>query len=152
MSKFGHNVGSVLKDWVTVLPLRHQGVLISSVRGCDSVNKEDPAKALKRCYRALILNTPSDKPTSFIEYLELDAVSNRMNHVIRNHDHYPVHYIMHFLHAAEIVGACHPEPSVRALWWGFYTTMCKKFHLRTETKADLDERLTANEESFGEAQ
>ena len=30
--------------------------------------------------------------------------------VLKNHDHYPAHYLLHLLHGAEIVGYKHPGP------------------------------------------
>jgi len=39
------------------------------VRGCDSVPKEDPTKALARCLRSMILVSFDLEPTSFIEHV-----------------------------------------------------------------------------------
>lgn len=33
--------GGVLRPWVRKLGLRHQGVIITALRGCDIANKED---------------------------------------------------------------------------------------------------------------
>jgi flavin-dependent thymidylate synthase len=51
-------MNSVLQDWVMKLPRRHQGVLLASVRGCDTAPKDDPSKALARCYRGMIVPAP----------------------------------------------------------------------------------------------
>lgn len=48
---------SVLQDWVTELPgLRHQGVLISAVRGCDTAARHSADKKLVRSLRCAVLN------------------------------------------------------------------------------------------------
>ncbi len=40
---------NILKPWTEKLGLRHQGVLMAIIRGCDNAPKEDPAKSLARC-------------------------------------------------------------------------------------------------------
>ena len=47
---------SVMRDWTTHLPLRHQGVLVTAIRGCDHASKEDSSKSLTRMIRRAILN------------------------------------------------------------------------------------------------
>ena len=106
---------SVLKEWVTHLGLRHQGVLMSCVRGCDNVPKEDPAKALTRCLRGVLLNSFDPRPSSFIEHADDMELRDRMISVLKNHDHYPIHYIMHLMHGAEIIGYKWPAPGRRFL-------------------------------------
>lgn len=102
-----HNT-SVLQEWVAGLGLRHQGVLMSCIRGCDNVPKEDATKLLARCLRAVVLRSFDEKPTSFIEHVGFDELRLRMVAVLKNHDHYPVHYLLHLMHGAEIIG-CQPR-------------------------------------------
>ena len=141
-------MASVLQPWVETLGLRHQGVLMSCIRGCDSVPKDDPTKLLARCLRAVILVSFDPKPSSFIENVEDPELERRMVAVLKDHDHYPVHYIMHLLHGAEIIGYHHPDWSVRDDWNWFYIKLCSCFHLNPESKAALDERLGAEETKF----
>ncbi len=35
------NYTSIVQPWAAKLGLRHQGVLVSAVRGCDSISRED---------------------------------------------------------------------------------------------------------------
>ncbi len=139
---------SVLQRWVERLGLRHQGVLMSCVRGCDGVPKDDPSKLLARCLRAVLLVSLDEKPTSFIEKVDDKELERRMIAVLKNHDHYPVHYIMHLAHGTEIIGYKHPTVSIRLRWHWFYKQLCKCFHLNPETEAALDERLGAEENKF----
>ena len=144
---------SVLQDWVAELPLRHQGVLLTAIRGCDTSPKEDDVKALARSYRCALLNAfvgDPKKSVSFIEWVSPETLRERMLRVTKNHDHYPHHYIMHLVHAAEILGYYHPFLASEWLW--FYQVMCRKLHMTPETKAELDARLTASEYEFGVAQ
>ena len=57
-------------------------------------------------------------------------------------DHYPVHWILHFVHAAEIVGYFHPDKFIRRRWNSFYLAMADAFHMRAETKLQNTKRLT----------
>jgi len=138
---------SVLKEWVTRLGLRHQGVLMACVRGCDNVPKEDPTKALARCLRDVLLNSFDPRPSSFIEHVDDVELRDRMIAVLKNHDHYPVHFIMHLMHGAEIIGYKWPEPAA-VFWRWFYERLAQCFHLNVETEAQLDARLGACETTF----
>ena len=88
---------SVLKPWVEQLGLRYQGVLMSCVRGCDSVEKNDASKNLARCLRSIVLNSFNENPSSFIENVNDIELQERMVAVLKNHDHYPIHYILHII-------------------------------------------------------
>lgn len=142
---------SILQDWVMSLGLRHQGVLLTAVRGCDAVSRENASKALTRCYRATILNAHCGDPkkaATFIEAADNVEVMRRMSAVTKDHDSLPHHYLMHLIHAAEIVGYKHPDDITRSLWRTFYNAMCRKLHMTPETEAELDERLNADEATF----
>jgi hypothetical protein len=75
----------------------------------DNVPKDDATKLLARCLRAVILNSFDPKPSSFIEKVDDKELEARMVAVLKNHDHYPVHYLMHLMHGAEIIGYKHPN-------------------------------------------
>jgi hypothetical protein len=139
---------NILKPWTEKLGLRHQGVLMAVIRGCDNAPKEDPCKDLARCIRFVLLNSFSSKPSSFIEDVTDSELERRMRAVLVSHDQYPVHYIMHLLHATEIIGYHHPDPFVGSRWQWFYENLAKCFHLNPETKEQLDDRLGACEDQF----
>jgi hypothetical protein len=142
---------SVLQDWVMNLGLRHQGVLVNATRGCDDAPKNDPSKMLTRCYRAVILNAHVGDPrksASYIEWTGADILEERFENFRRNLDHYPHHYVMHLIHAIEIVGYKHPDLAVSAQWERFYLKLCKGLHVNPETDEQLDARLNADEETF----
>ena len=138
---------SVLQPWVEQLGLRHQGVLMAGVRGCDSVPKEDATKALARCFRATILRSFGPKPSSFIEFVDDEELRKRMVAVLKNHDHYPIHFILHLMHGSEIIGYKWPDPAA-VFWHWFYEKLAQCFHLNVETEEQLDARLGACETKF----
>jgi hypothetical protein len=69
----------------------------------------------------------------------------------RNSDHYPHHYVMHFRHAAQIIGYYGPKevaPVFGTRWDMLYRQLCKIEHLEPESKEALDRRLNADEAAF----
>jgi hypothetical protein len=145
---------SIIQDWVAELGLRHQGVLVASVRGCDDAPKDDPSKLFTRCYRSVILNAhcvdPS-KTATFIQVMSPADEERRFHAFRKNLDHYPHHYVMHLTHAIEIVGYKHPDGNVQQRWKGYYLQLCRGLHVNPETHEQLDDRLNADETTFGRA-
>lgn len=143
---------NVLQDWVCKLGLRYQGVLIASVRGCDTVSKHNTVKDLVRAYRAVILNSfcgDPKKSSSFIEVFSDEKLADIMTTVVASAgDELPHHYVMHMIHSAEIVGYYHPNEKIGVCWQYFYERMCVKMHVRPETIQELERRLNAPEEEF----
>lgn len=145
---------SVLQDWVMELGLRHQGVLVNACRGCDSAPKNDPSKLLTRSFRAIVLNAHCgnpDKAATYIQRVPHEELLRRMAAFLKNLDHYPHHYVMHLIHAAEIVGyKCRTDEQF-GFWIDFYFRACKGLHVNPETEEQLDARLNADEETFAKA-
>jgi hypothetical protein len=150
-------MNSIVQDWAANLGLRHQGVLVSAVRGCDSVPREDPMKQLTRFYRTCLLKAhcgDARKAASFMLHVdhasEFDAIAKP---VLKSLDHYPIHYLLHFMHAVQIMGYKMPAENLARYWWqGFYNDLCRKLHVNPETEQQLDERLDADEATFARAQ
>jgi hypothetical protein len=142
---------SVLQDWTSSLGIRHQGVLLGAFRGCDTAPKQDPSKALVRCFRSITLNCFCGDPAkakTYIEQCSKEETQSRFDLFVKSLDHYPLHYLMHFIHAMEVVGYKHPDLDVRELWASFYRKMCRALHVNPETEQQMDLRLNADEESF----
>lgn len=143
---------SILQDWVSGLGLRQQGVLVSGIRGCDTVMKDDPIKYLARLYRGAFMVPHCGDITKAASYMaipkSLEDFHGVLNVVIKSHDHYPFHYLMHMIHGAQILGLYHPNMDQAIGWAGFYQTMCKKLHMNAETREELETRLGCDEETF----
>ena len=148
-------MASILQNWVIDLGLRHQGVLLTAVRGCDTVARDEQSKMLVRYYRACILNPHCGdvkKAVSFMVWPDDYEARQVMLAVIKSHDHLPHHYLLHLVHAAEILGYKHPDKAKADLWTFFYRQIVKKFHMNPETQEQLDHRLNADEDTFGSNQ
>ncbi len=149
----------ILQEWVARLGLRHQGVLVSSIRGCDTAPKNDPSKRLTRVLRGLILNTHCENPhdaRSFIEPMAADEAVTQVPLVIAAFcdvvDQCPHHFVMHAVHAIEVIAYKHPSPVIRDIWTWAYFDLAHRLHLSPETEEQLDCRLNADESEFAEAQ
>jgi hypothetical protein len=129
---------SVFKDWVFALPYRMQSVLVLSLRGCDTARKDDHSKFVQRGLRGLVFNN-ADPSNDFI----VDGIPDeeRVKAFLWDIDCYPMHYVMHTAHAAEIVGYKHPDEDIATWWLGFYKKVCKALHLNFEREKQLDVRL-----------
>jgi hypothetical protein len=142
------NNGSVLQPWVMELGLRHQGVLVSAVRGPDGLPKQHVVKRFVRALRADTLVSFADAPVSFICFVDSAEFTDLLPVMFGALDELNVHYTMHLLHAAEVIAFKHPDQSRRDCWNMFYLGLVKKLHLRPETPDQLDERLNADEDVF----
>lgn len=149
---------SVLKDWVQELTLAKQGTLLTAVRGPDNARKDHPTKVFVRAFRRAILNgaKPPDDTTFmtpkprlwYSELLELPGVREDtpeekllLSFWESQVDDVPHHWLMHFAHAAQIVGIHHPDEPVREFWWRVYVAIVGSFHMQPEILAFFEYRL-----------
>ena len=109
-----------------------------SLRGCDTARKDDPSKFITRGLRSMLLNN-ADPTNTFI----VEGVPDQkyVKTFLWDMDSYPLHYVTHTLHAAEITGYKHPNKDFRKWWTSFYQDLVKGLHLNPETEAQLDIRL-----------
>jgi hypothetical protein len=144
---------SVLQDWVMNMGLRHQGTLLSGIRGCDTVAKNHPTKIIIRGLRADCLNAHNGDPTkalTFIKPMPPEEFHDYLPTVLDSLDELPSHYLSHFMHSVQIVAFYHEDMNRRSLWNMLYLRICKRLHLHPETPADVDRRLNAPEVSFAQ--
>ena len=157
-------MNSIIQDWAAELGLRHQGVLVSAIRGCDGLPRETTGKEVVRFYRSCVLKAHCGHPRDAVSYMIWPKSSGEMlgygsAFFDGGMDHYPMHWLTHFMFAAEILGFYYPHPSphsldyeIRDFWSVFYHTLVHKLHLNPETKDQLDKRLGLAEKEFGKRQ
>jgi hypothetical protein len=145
---------SILQPWVEEIGLRHQGVIVSAMRGCDTAPRHDPSKVAQRLLRGAVLEPHigrTGKPKTYMvvepDYREWYKM---IDPFLRSWDHYPNHYVMHFIHATEIIGYLGPliHPVYSERWLNFYLAACNAMHVTPESKDQLNDRLNADEETF----
>lgn len=133
---------SVMQEWTFNLPLRHQGVLIAAVRGCDNTPKENSAKPIVRALRGAFLNPADERemglPSSFMTH---SFEEYQLATFLKDWDHYPMHFVQHLMHACQVIGYKHPNLATRINFSGAYYRMVNKLHLRAESVELMDLRL-----------
>lgn len=134
---------SIMQDWATALPLRHQGVLVSSVRGCDNMPKESSGKPIGRALRGDFL-VPVDDRVLAVKgtFMQRGVEREQVTRFLKDLDHHPLHYITHLMHACQVVGYKHPDPATARFWLELYRSIVRAIHLEPESEADMDARLT----------
>lgn len=151
LSRDGSHVG-VLRYWSTQLPLRHQGVLTTAIRGCDGAPKEDSSKSLSRMIRRAILNPADERETlNCGGFFGFNAEKLIVDVLVFLHslDQYPLHYVMHMCHASQVIGYKHPAKEFREFFLIVYQMMVHTFHLEPESEIKMDHRLTLDRVAAG---
>lgn len=143
---------SVLQDWVTEIPLREQGTLLTAVRGCDLTPKyplDSPERRLVGAIRHAFMN-PADPREVDIEPGCFFRSEIPLDFKISALGHYPQHWLSHVLHAVEVLGYRHPDPLRRHAWHELYRKMCHSFHLNIESFSQFVSRLSSDRIATGE--
>lgn len=147
-----NSVRSVLREWVMRLPLRHQGVLMTAIRGCDGAPKEDSSKHISRMIRRACLNPADERETlncgGFFGFDRLECFKNVLA-FMHSLDQYPLHYVMHLMHASEVIAYKNPEEEFRIFFMLIYEMMVHMLHLNIETAQAMDQRLTLDRVAAG---
>lgn len=152
--------GGVLRPWVRALPLRYQGVLVTAIRGCDTSSKEDASKSLSRMIRRAVLNPADERETTLAGgFFGFNPVKLKrdLHAFLHSLDAYPLHYVMHLMHAVEVIGyeymftrdALHDEDNIRHFFLAVYGAICHTLHVNPETRDQMAERLTLDRVAAG---
>jgi hypothetical protein len=86
----------------------------------------DPSKIIQRLLRGAILVPHTGKYGNPKTYITIEPDRDNWRDMttpfLRNWDHYPNHYVIHFIHATEIIGYHGPLdcPVFGDRWLGFY--------------------------------
>ena len=140
------NKTSVVQPWLMDhCTWKMQTVLLTSFRGCDGAHKHDFGKVFTRMMRSTILKNADITTTFFPKGYDTDkAQSHDFERFFMDMDHYPIHWFIHLLHAAEIVGYKCPQKEQQEFWKKFYLRGCHELHRGIETEHQLDKRLKDN--------
>lgn len=137
---------SILRPWVTQLPLRLQGTLMAAMRGCDDEPKQWTSRG--------VAYSPGRRLTAFIRWCFMVPADARevdrefMMSLPPNpfkpseFGHLPQHWYSHAMHALQVIGYEHPDPSIRDRAHELYLAMVENMHLRPESHASMWRRLT----------
>lgn len=129
----------VVQPWVWGLSWKQQTTLLCALRGCDSVGKNDPTKNFIRGVRRAVLHNADESGNS--DFMLADFCNGDIYRFTKDIDRYPVHFLLHLVHAAEIIGYFHPNEACREIWNEFYLELVNAFHMRPESKEENIQRL-----------
>ena len=128
----------VVHPWLNDLSMKQQTVLLSALRGCDGVAKDDISKKFVRAFRSLILQNAAPGKGRFMK----DELTDKdITIFLQAPDVYPMHWLLHFIHAIEIVGYNYPIADTAHWWKCLYQDITNALHFNMETKVQNDERL-----------
>lgn len=135
---------SVVQDWITNrMSLRQQATVLSALRGCDGKPKNDPSKQLTRALRLTML-VPAD-PDHMNDpnntFMKGKLTQGAIDGVLDDLDHYPLHWVAHFMQAAMLVGIHHPDLKTANAWYDIYTSICNRLHVGPEPAEHAKHRL-----------
>lgn len=137
----------VLQDWMMELSWKMQTVIITGIRGCDGLSKNDPSKQIGRAIRLTALRN-ADATTTYMRH-DFAKVMEATKTFVDDLDRYPVHFVMHLAHACEIVGYLHPDREVAGAFNAIYQQIVWALHLRPEPMEGLLHRLADKRETVG---
>lgn len=144
---------SVFPRWMSSLSMQQQSVLALSLRGPDGIRKYHPVKVILRAYRACVLKAAMYGRPMIVREVG-DTFMTR--HIFDNHglwlkaiedffdtiDEMPLHYMLHLIHAIQILAEYHPELETRRKWGMFYAKIVDSFHMRPEPPEAMARRLS----------
>lgn len=140
---------SVLQDWVMKLPLREQGTLLTSVRGCDDEPKTwtsqgvgySPGRRLTAFIRYCFMN-PADSRE--VDYEEGSFFQSKPPDPFKPSEfgHLPQHWYSHAMHALEVIAYRNPDEIIKKQADELYYKMVRNLHLLPETKDMMVKRLS----------
>lgn len=141
-------MNSVLQNWVMELPLRHQGTLLTAVRGCD----DEP----KLWTSTGIADSSGRRLTAFVRYCFMNPADLREVDIPgaffqskppnpfkpSEFGHLPQHWYSHIMHALEVISYCCPEKEKANICDLLYKSMVRNLHLNVEQVSQMNSRLT----------
>lgn len=151
-----NNHVSVLQEWVTQLPLREQGTLLTAVRGCDDEPKtwiargvaESPGRRITAFIRWCFMNPADprevDVPGAFFQSTPPDPFKPS------GFGHLPQHWYSHIMHALEVIAYRHPDLRIKSTCANLYIAMVENMHLKPERFEDFAARLSEDRIASGE--
>jgi hypothetical protein len=136
-------MASIIRTWVSDLGGRHQVALLTALRGCDYIQRENTARPVVRALRfavtdmgrgtQLAIDNHFLSPT--LDWPEIEAF-------LKDWDRYPVHFMHHLMHACEIIAYKHPDRATSLIFHRVYRGLIVNLHVTPETEAEMDSRLT----------
>ncbi|HEX8609582.1 MAG TPA: hypothetical protein VF679_13150 [Pedobacter sp.] len=137
------NKECVIQDWIMDLPFTQQALLLLSLRGADGIPKHHHTKTLIRWIRGVVLKPAYKNFNRADGFMSIDYTQWReiTTLCLELHDEIPHHFLMHLVHAIEVIGYKHPNSDIGERFLKLYLSYCDSFHMNPESESTLDNRL-----------
>lgn len=90
---------------------------MSALRGCDGVGKNDISKKIVRRIRNAVLHNAGPDSS---EFMDCNISDEEIYSFSKNIDAYPVHFLLHLIHASEVIGYTCTDETDAEFFRNFY--------------------------------
>ncbi|GJM05331.1 MAG: hypothetical protein DHS20C09_13220 [marine bacterium B5-7] len=129
----------VLNPWMESMTWKEQTVLLTALRGPD-IGGTAEVKLMVRWIRSIVLRNAAPSKT-FMRETNFKSVQDIAEEKPLAFDMLPIHYITHLMHAFQVIGVRHPEPSISTRAKHVYEDFCIYLHTNPETDSEMTLRL-----------
>lgn len=127
----------VLQNWVSLVGLKMQSILLSGLRAPDA-----KAPNVKKCVRWMRGNCQIDADPSKQSYMQTIEMSYELiDEAMDELEYLPCHYAHHFADAFRVVSLYHPDTLIREIAYRIHYLVAEElFHFKPETGNEFVER------------
>jgi hypothetical protein len=135
-------MASVIRPWVSDLGNRHQVALLTAMRGCDSIQRDNTARPIVRALRFAVMDMGEETPLAIANNFLFPSLAwSDITAFLKDWDRYPVHFLHHLMHACEVAAYKHPDRDLAGAFMSVYRGLILNLHVTAETEAEMDARL-----------
>ena len=135
-------MASIIRSWVSDLGNRHQVALLTAMRGCDYIQRDNTARPIVRALRFAVMDMGEETPLAMANNFLFPALAwSDIAAFLKDWDRYPVHFLHHLMHACEVTGYKHPDADRASAFMSVYRGLILNLHVTAETETEMDTRL-----------
>jgi hypothetical protein len=135
-------MASIIRPWVSGLGNRHQVALLTAMRGCDYIQRDNTARPIVRALRFAVMDMGVETPLAIAnDFLFPTLAWSDIAAFLKDWDRYPVHFLHHLMHACEVTAYKHPDRNLAGAFMSVYRGLIQNLHVTAETEAAMDARL-----------
>ena len=135
-------MASIIRPWVSNLGNRHQVALLTAMRGCDYIQRDNTARPIVKALRFAVMDMGDETPLAVANNFLIPALAwSDIVAFLKDWDRYPVHFLHHLMHACEVAAYKHPDRTLAEAFMSVYRGLILNLHVTAETEAEMDIRL-----------
>jgi hypothetical protein len=135
-------MASVIRSWVSDLGNRHQVALLTAMRACDCLDRNNSARPVVRALRFAVMDMGGEVSLAVAnDFLSLSLALAEIAAFLKDWDAYPMHFLHHLMHACEVAAYKHPDRELAGAFMSVYQGLIRNLRATAETEAEMDVRL-----------